>query len=106
MKKCDAPIFICLSGDIFADKNKSMVGTVCGDPRMVSLEAFLDSLASNESTRSKNTFGMADAFRMLVQKCHPDILKSNDVIVEVKSALDLEKKEMTHTFRITTQEKS
>lgn len=106
MKKLsDAPIFICLSGDVYADRNKGLVGTVCGDPRMVSLEAFLDSL-SNECELGKGLFSMSDAFRLLVKKCNPNILQANDVVVEVKSALDLEKKEMTHTFRITTQEKS
>jgi hypothetical protein len=108
MKKLsDAPIFICLSGDVYADRNKGLVGTVCGDPRMVSLEAFLDSLSHDiERTESKGPFSMSDAFRLLVKKCNPNILQANDVVVEVKSALNTEKKEMTHTFRITTQEKS
>ena len=109
MKKhlSDAPIYICLSGDVYADKNRALVGTVCGDARMVALEAFLDSLShSNELTKAKGSFSMSDAFRLLVKKCNPDILKSNDVVVEVKCFLDSDKKEMTHTFRITTQAKS
>lgn len=109
MKKVlsDAPIYICLSGDVYADKDKSLVGTVCGDARMAALEAFLDSLAhGNELTKAKGSFSMSDAFRLLVKKASPEILKSNDVIVEVKTSLDTEKKEMTHTFRITTKAKS
>lgn len=108
MKKVlsEAPIFICLSGDVYADKNKSLIGTVCGDPRMTALEAFLDSLShGNELTKAKGSFSMSDAFRLLVKKCSPEILKSSDVVVEVKSSLDTEKKEMTHTFRITTKAK-
>lgn len=108
MKKLsDVPIFICLSGDVYADKNKDLIGTVCGDPRMVSLEAFLDSLSSGcELAKSRDSLSMGDTFRLLVKKCNPNILQANDVVIEIKSSLDLEKKEMTHTFRITAQEKS
>lgn len=97
----DAPLYIMLSGDMYADKSKVMVGTVIGDGRLTALEAFLDSLSSTqEFSQANGDCSMSDALRQMVEKCHPKILANSDVVMEVTSKLDLDRKEMTHTFRI------
>ena len=97
----DAPLYISLHGDLYADKTKAMVGTVVGDARFTALEAFLDSLSSTqEFSQANGDCSMSDALRQMIDKCHPKILANSDVVLEVTSKLDLDRKEMTHVFRI------
>lgn len=102
----EVPIYISLSGDLYTDKNKTMVGTLNGDHRMAALEAFLDSLSNtSELSTSKGDMTLSDGMRALVDKCHPKILANNDVVIEVTCKMDTVKKEVCHTFRICTNPK-
>lgn len=98
----ESPIYICLSGDLYSDKNKTMAGTLVGDHRLVALDAFIDSL-SNSEMQEKEKCTLSDAFRLIVEKCHPKILEKNDLIVEITSKLNLERQEMNHTFRVSAK---
>lgn len=101
----ESPLYISLNGAIYCDKSKTLVG-VLSDARLVALDAFLDSLSnSKEFVETKGNFTMADALRQMVEKCHPKLLANSDVVMEVTSKLDLDKKEMTHVFRISAQPK-
>jgi hypothetical protein len=83
-----------------------MVGTLVGDARLLALDAFLDSLSNaTKNAQQASDLSMSEALRQLVEKCHPTILARCDVILEVTSKLDLEQKEMVHTFRISAQAK-
>lgn len=103
----ETPLYICLSGDLYADKNKAMVGTiVTEDTRLTALDAFLDSLSdASELQKSKGDYSLSDALRLMVRKCPPTILENHDVVLEVTSSLDLQKHEMTHVFRIRAEKK-
>lgn len=102
----EAPIYILLNGDLYSDKSKAMVGSIIGDARLVALDAFLDSLSNaNEFAEANGNCAMSTALRQMVDKCHPKLLANSDVVMEITSKLDLERKEMTHVFRIRAQAK-
>lgn len=102
----ESPIYISLSGDLYADKNKTMAGTLIGDHRLSALDAFLDSLSNSEKHEQGNgSCILGDALRLIVQKCHPNILAKSDLVVEVTTKLNPEKKEMSHVFRVSAKAK-
>lgn len=102
----ESPIYICMSGDLYADKSKAMAGTLVGDHRLTSLDAFIDSLSNSEKhEHEKGNFTLGEALRLIVQKCHPHILEKSDLVVEITSKVDIEKQEMSHVFRVSAKAK-
>lgn len=100
------PIYISLNGDLYTDKNKSMVGTICGDHRLITLEAFLDSLANTTQTAKEDgNYSLALALKNMVEKCPADILQSRDIVLEITSTVDQKNKALTHKFRVSAQER-
>lgn len=95
------PIFINLSGsEIFGDAK--LIGNVASDPRLIALDAFLNSLAESSEEMKSN---MASMFRSVVDKCPEKILADRDLVIEVTSSIDPKRHEIVHKFRITAPER-
>lgn len=100
------PIFISLNGDLYADKSKELVGTINGDHRLTTLDAFLDALnSSSECAKIRGDYTLGTALRNMVEKCPANILQSHDVVVEVTATIDQKSNAITHKFRVCSQER-
>jgi hypothetical protein len=104
-QQTEGPIYLNLSGD-FKIPNSKTSGSIAGDYRIATLNAFLQSLNETvAANQEKGDYTLDKALRLFVKKADPALLKTSDIVVEVTSKIDPEKHEVVHSFRIASQPK-
>lgn len=93
------PILINLSGDFVVDGSGQHAGSITGDIRLESLDAFLHALRNSVSGKTESKFEFA--LNQILQQC-AEGRKISDAGLKLRitSKLKPEKNELTYTFKI------
>jgi hypothetical protein len=99
----DSPIYINLSGDyvIPRDCRPTESGSVNGDLRLASLDAFLTSLHDAYTGGSRTQF--TEALGLVISKCNDRKSDIGDLILKITSSVSPKTNEMTFTFTLSNQ---
>lgn len=99
------PIYLNLSGDFTipseGERSPPIAGSVSGDLRLASLDAFLEALNSAEANCTEN-----NATHSLVKylaKCKAHCRE--DTVLQITSILDASANKLTHSFRVIPKSK-
>lgn len=102
-----APLLLNLTGQftIPVQGTEPVSGSVSGDLRLASLDAFLSCLADQLAPGTTGEAVFAKAVTELLLHCAPDVLVKNDVILSITTGVDRSTQTLINSFKFSVAPK-